>query len=150
MISTDTPTDTRRVRGDEGHRDKRAVDIGPRHRASVVVDEDRLEPDLLGLLCGGDDRLGRSLEAEIIGIGGAEKLTVITPPVFAADRGVMLRETDAEEFGQLIHAGKNLDASSRAHRRRVPRRAMAGADERDHRHSCRQARGNPARAVLDD
>jgi hypothetical protein len=43
------------VRGDERHRDERIVDVGPRcgtGRAiddDVIVDEDGVEPDLLGL-----------------------------------------------------------------------------------------------------
>jgi len=65
------------VRGDKGHRDKGVVDVGPRLRAGViadddvVIDEDGVEADLLGLLRGRDNSFGRRFEAEIIRIRAA-------------------------------------------------------------------------------
>jgi hypothetical protein len=68
----DADADAGGVRGDKRHRDERIVDVGPRcgtGRAiddDVIVDEDGVEPDLLGLFRGCDDRLGRRFKPEVI------------------------------------------------------------------------------------
>ena len=78
------------VRGDKRHRDERIVDFGPRCSTGraidddVIVDENGVEPDLLRLLRGCDDRLGRRLEAEVIRIGAAGR----KPDGYDASRGV--------------------------------------------------------------
>jgi len=52
------------MRSDERHRDNWVIDIGPGRRASiiadhdVIVDEDRIESEFLGLFRRGDDGRG--------------------------------------------------------------------------------------------
>ena len=71
--------DAIRVSGDRGERDERVVAVSPVGGArrgvddDVVIDEDRVIAEFLGLFRCRDDRFGRRLEAEIVGVGAAAR-----------------------------------------------------------------------------